>query len=281
MDLCGVQLTETSEITAVAKSIDHWPEYLIEAASLGCFMLSACIFGVLLEHPGSVVHQAIENPAARRALMGIAMGLTAIIIICSPWGQRSGAHMNPAVTITFLALGKVRFWDAVFYVASQFLGGLAGVLVADVLIGYPLSVTGLNYVSTMPGDTGPVIAFAAELLISFVLMFTVLTVSNSQRWSRRTPLFAGSLIALYITLEAPLSGMSMNPARTFASAVFAQDFSNLWIYFVAPVAGMLLAGFLFRSVHGKHAVLCAKLNHYSLARCIFRCEFKWRGDYAS
>src|SRR5438094_5660031 len=73
----------------------HWPEYLMEAAELGAFMLSACAFTVLLWHPASPVHQAIANPTLRRTLTGVAMGLTAIAIIYSPWGKRSGAHFNP------------------------------------------------------------------------------------------------------------------------------------------------------------------------------------------
>ena len=64
----------------------HWPEYLMEAAALGTFMISACVFGVLLGHPASAVHQAIESDVLRRIITGIAMGLTAIAIFCSPWG---------------------------------------------------------------------------------------------------------------------------------------------------------------------------------------------------
>src|SRR5271165_6329401 len=85
----------------------QWPEYLMEAAGLGLFMISACAFTVLLEHPMSPVRQAIENGTLRRVLIGIAMGLTAIGIICSPWGKQSGAHLNPSVTLAFLSLGKV------------------------------------------------------------------------------------------------------------------------------------------------------------------------------
>src|SRR5687767_3891260 len=116
----------------------HWPEYLIEAALLGAFMISACVFAVLLEHPSSALQRSIDSPLVRRALMGVAMGCTLIAIVYSPWGKRSGAHLNPAVTVTFLMLGKVKIWDAVFYSASQFAGGIAGVLIADFAIGPPL-----------------------------------------------------------------------------------------------------------------------------------------------
>src|SRR5512144_2243010 len=106
----------------------HWPEYLIEAVCLGTFMISAGVFTALLEYPKSAVRQTIPNDFVRRMLNGLAMGLTAIGIIYSPWGARSGAHLNPAITWTFFRLGKVKPWDALFYPVFQTLGGIAGVL---------------------------------------------------------------------------------------------------------------------------------------------------------
>src|SRR5437667_394193 len=72
----------------------HWPEYLMEAAGLGLFMISAAVFATVLEYPGSPLHKAIPDPLVRRALMGLAMGLTAIGLIYSPWGHESGAHVR-------------------------------------------------------------------------------------------------------------------------------------------------------------------------------------------
>jgi aquaporin Z len=251
----------------------HWPEYLMEAAELGLFMISACILAVLLEHPSSPLHQAIDNPLLRRLLTGIAMGSTAIAIIYSPLGRRSGGHFNPAVTFTYLLLGKVERWDAVFYMAAQFAGGVAGVSLAAFVIGLPIEHAAVNYVVTIPGAGGPRTAFWAELLISFLLMSVVLAISNTPRLARFTPLFAGALVATYITIEAPLSGMSMNPARTFGSAVWAREWTALWVYFAAPPLGMFLAGQLYRFRRGAHAVFCAKLHHHNNQRCIFRCNY--------
>ncbi len=258
---------------ALAALASHWPEYLMEAGALGLFMISACIFGVLLEHPMSPLHQSLEDPLIRRLIAGIAMGLTAIAIVYSPWGQRSGAHMNPAFTLSFLALGKIAPWDALFYVAFQFAGGLLGVVVSDFLIGIPLKDSAVNYVVTTPGPAGPGTAFAAEMLISGFLMATVLLVSNSRKLSRYTGFFVGALVAAYITIEAPLSGMSMNPARTLGSALPAWEWTAIWIYFTAPLAGMLLASLIYRLRRGAHAVFCAKLHHHNQMRCIFRCRF--------
>src|SRR5262249_59931874 len=93
-------------------------------------MVSACLVTVAVQHPASPVRGVVTSSLLRRAVIGMAMGLTAVGLIYSPWGQRSGAHLNPAVTLTFWRLGKVAAWDAVFYVLAQFAGSLAGVLVA-------------------------------------------------------------------------------------------------------------------------------------------------------
>src|SRR5437867_10000203 len=219
----------------------HWPEYLMEAAALGIFMISACLFGILLEHPDSPVRRLIADPFLRRVLLGFAMGLTAITIIYSPWGKQSGAHMNPSVTRTFFRLGKISGWDTVFYVLSQFMGGVTGVLLVGGGSGRLITNPAVSYVVTVPGPGGWAQAFAAEAMISFVLFTVILAVSNHPRLSVFTGLFAGALVATFITFEAPISGMSMNPARSLGSAVPAQVWSDLWIYFTAPPLGMLLA----------------------------------------
>jgi aquaporin Z len=252
----------------------HWPEYLMESAELALLMLSACAFTSLLHHPASPVVQALPDATVRRVLTGIAMGLTAIGIIYSPWGQRSGAHFNPSLTLTYLRLQKIAPVDALFYVLAQFAGGVVGVLIAWSVLGESLGHAAVNYAATMPGPRGAAVAFAAELTISFCLMTVVLTASNSPRLARFTPLFAATLVALYISVEAPLSGMSMNPARTLGSAIPAGAWAALWVYFTAPPLGMLAAGEVYRRRHGARAVLCAKLDHRNTERCIFRCGYE-------
>jgi len=250
---------------------EHWPEYLCEAAELGLFMISAAVFTVLLWHPSSPVLNVIPNAFVRRLLTGMAMGGTAIALIFSPLGKRSGAHFNPAVTLTFWRLGKVKNWDAFFYVIAQFIGGVLGVLAIALFARMALADPAVNYVATLPGPQGTGIAFIAEFVIAFFLMTTVLLVSNTPHLARWTGLFAGTLVATYITLEAPFSGMSMNPARTFGSAFVGHLWTGLWIYFTAPVLGMLLAAGLY--VRSKRAVYCAKYHHHNEQRCIFNCRF--------
>ena len=104
----------------------HWPEYLMEAGELGLFMVLVGIFATLLYADASPVPTWIPDLFLRGVVMGVIVGITAISIIYSPWGKRSGAHFNPAVTLAFYRLGKLVIWDAIFYVVAQFLGGWLG-----------------------------------------------------------------------------------------------------------------------------------------------------------
>lgn len=249
----------------------HWPEYLIEAWGLGTFMLSACVFGVLLFHRESLF--AGYSLTFRSVLMGIAMGSTAVAIFKSPWGKRSGSHINPAVTLTFYRLGKINGIDALFYSLAQFAGAAVGVVLAWLPLGHLLSATEVNFVVTVPGMWGIAAAFAGEFLIAFLMMTMVLSTTNHPRLHRFTPYLAGLLVAIYITVESPISGMSMNPARTFGSAIVADTWTGWWIYFTAPALAMLAAAEVFARTRGLRAVLCAKVDHTGSAGCIFNCRF--------
>jgi aquaporin Z len=247
---------------------EHWPEYLIEGWALGMFMISASVFSTLLGYPGSPLVRVVQNEDVRRALVGVAMGSTAIALIYSPWGKRSGAHMNPAVTLTFWGLKKIAGWDALFYIVAQFTGGVLGVLLAAAVLRDPFTAVPVRYIATLPGTHGSIAAFFAEFGISALLMGVILRVSNSSRYARLTGLCAGALVAIYIALEAPLSGMSMNPARSFASAYPTSHWQNFWIYLVAPILGMQTAALGYVRWFGKRSVRCAKLLHPMEQRCI-------------
>jgi len=249
----------------------HWPEYLMECAELAIFMISASVFTIVLYHPMSPVSRAVPGEFARRLLSGLAMGLTLTGIVYSPWGKRSGAHMNPAFTLTFWRLGKVASWDAVFYISSQFVGGVLGILVIAAVAGSQLEHPSVNYVATVPGPAGPWVAFVAEVVISFVLLTVVLLLTNRPALARWTGIVAGLCVAVFITFESPFSGMSMNPARTVGSALLPGLWKSVWIYFTAPPVGMLFGAELYTFFKGR--VRCAKFHHQNQFRCIF-CEYQ-------
>jgi aquaporin Z len=261
-------------LTAARALREHWREYLMEAWGLGTFMVSAGVFATLLEYPGSPLHRALPDPHLRRALMGLAMGLTAVVIIYSPWGKRSGAHINPAVTLSFLRLGKVHRLDAAFYILAQFAGGTLGVLLVWGLLGSAFAEPPVSFVNTVPGPAGTAAAFATEAAMACALMLMVLGTLATGRLMPLVGVFAGTLVALYISFLAPLSGMSINPARSFASAAPGGIWQFLWIYLSAPVLGMLAAVEIFRLVRIGSGLpigrgrICAKLNHDWAYRCI-------------
>jgi len=128
--------------------------------------------------------------------------------------------------------------------------------------------TPVSYAATLPGPRGVAVAFVAETAISFGLMATVLLFSSSARLARFTGLAAGCLVALYISVESPFSGMSMNPARTFASAAAGMIWQHFWIYLVAPPLGMLVAAQLHLGFRSALPPGCAKLLHPENVGCI-------------
>lgn len=257
-------------LSAVESLRFHWPEYLMELGELAMYMFVTCAFATLLQHPASPVRHLIANNVARRALMGLAMGASITAIVLSPWGKQSGGHFNPAITFTFYRLGKIEFWDTWFYTIAQFLGAIGGVALARLALRGTLASNTVRYAVTAPGLYGRTVAFVAEVAISFGLMLTILFLTNRKSLAAYTPYFAGALIAIYITFETPLSGMSTNPARTLGSAFHANYWQALWIYFLAPSLGMLLAAELFLRVRGGVGPYCAKLHHTNNKRCIFR-----------
>lgn len=220
--------------------------YIQEAAGLGIFMLAACLAAAALEAPGSALHQAIADPFLRRAIMGLFMALTIVCLIYSPMGRNSGAHYNPAATLCFWRLKRINGRDALAYMFAQCAGGTLGVFVAWALLGRALSIPQVHFLVTAPGPAGAGVAFAAELLETFTLMAAVMLSLNHGRIRPFTGLIVAAIVGVEVALFSPLSGTSLNPARTLASALPARDFTGWWIYLTAPVLGMLLATELAR-----------------------------------
>jgi aquaporin Z len=246
----------------------HWPEYLIEAWGLGTFMVLTGAVVTLLEYSGSPFHALLPDPQLRRVIVGLAVGVTLILLVYSPWGRQSGAHFNPAVTLAFFRLGKVAPWDAVCYSIAQLLGGIAGVLLIAFILGPRFTEPPVQYITTVPGAGGELAAFSIELAMTFVLMGMVLLVSNTPRLAWLTGLFSGCLVCVYIFVAGPISGMSLNPARTLSSALPAEQWIGFWIYLTAPPIGMVAAAEAYRRLLPTRPAQCAKLIHDPGKRCI-------------
>jgi len=225
--------------------------YLQEALGLAIFMISACFFGAMLEGRNSSWHLAIPGSFARTVIMGLLMGLTALLIFYSPFTSPSGSHINPVVTLTFLRLGKMCHWDAVFYVLFQFTGGTVAVFIMQWIMGSILTNPPVNSVATIPGNSGIVPAFAMEFFMAFVTMTMVLFTSASKKFKNFTRIFAGCLVCTWVITGGRISGFGMNPARTFASALPAHIWTAYWLYVLAPLTGMLTAAEFFTRYNSK------------------------------
>ncbi len=220
---------------------EHWPRYLMEGAELGIFMIVALGFALALEYPKSRLHRAISSPLLRRLIFGIGIGVTVTFLIYSRWGRQSGAQFNPSVTLAFLYLHRIQPWDAFFYIIAQFIGGWLGVVLMAAPFPKASAHPKVKFVVTEPGKSGVAIAFLAEFVISFVLFAVLRLVYQSDFLKPAIGYFAGFLLMIYITFESPLSGMSLNPARSVASAIPARSWKAMWLYFVAPPLAMWLA----------------------------------------
>ncbi len=248
----------------------QWRLYAIEGWALGSFMVAACGATVLVLHPDSPIAGVVPPiPLVQRAVLGVLMGLTLIVLVYSPWGRTSGAHMNPAFTLAFASLRKIAPGDVVGYIAAQLIGAILGVGLALLLLGDALRHPNVQFAVTKPGVGGIWPAVWGELIVSFLQMSLVLRIMASTKWRAFTGVFAAVGLALYITFEAPLSGMSMNPARSLGSAVFAQSWTGIWLYFIAPTAGMLLSAFVFGR-DGAPVAPCGKMIHGT--PCVF-CDY--------
>ncbi|HEX7639282.1 MAG TPA: aquaporin [Burkholderiaceae bacterium] len=247
----------------------HLGEYLIEAFFLALFITAAGVVATVLDMPA--VHRAVGGPAARRAVAGAAMGLLAMAMIYSPWGRRSGTHLNPAMTLAFWRLRKVGHYDLLFYVLAQFAGGAAGIGVVRAWMA-PALVDGPG-TGVLPTEFGGLLmAFAVEFVMAATAMLVVLLTINHIALYRWAGVACGLLAAVYAAFQSPLSALGMNPARTAFAALAAGRGDALWVSLLAPVLGMLLAVDAYRLLTGRTQVACAKLAHNVEGRCIFRCQ---------
>lgn len=270
-----IEVTALPPGAPLAQAIQtHWREYLMEGTEIAVLMLSTCICGALIYSRDSPLRDVNLSPASKSMLMGVSIATTTFLIIRSPFGRRTGAHFNPAVTLTFFWLGRVHRWDATCYVMAQFAGAVAGVLVADQIPGLQLSATPIRYLVTIPGSHGSAVAFLGEYLLSAALMGVVLYSSNHRRLTRFAPLFVGLLTVSYFAFSPSISGYSINPARSFSSALFAWIWQGIWIYFLAPALGMLTAATFYIRTFGPDSVYCAKVFHDLRSVCPFFCRFQ-------
>lgn len=248
----------------------HWPEYAAELLGTA-FLLFIGLSAVTFDFgTGSPLASVLPDSGARRLITGIIFAGSGSLIAISPLGKLSGGHINPVVSLAFWIQGKVHQYDLVGYIVSQFIGAILGVALLALVWG-KRAVSVQNGVTT-PGAGYPLWSvFLIEMGLTFLLIFCIFFFVSSPRLMHWTPLMTWILVAVMVWLEAPISGTSLNPARSFGPALISWFWQNQWLYFLAPLCGAMLAVAVFRLITaGKRDVLTAKMYHVPYYRCIFK-----------
>lgn len=247
----------------------HWRIWAAEAAGTGLLVLGALSAVALVLGEGSAVGGALSSESGRLLVTGLLVGACVSLIVVSPLGRLSGAHLNPVVTLAFRLVGRVSDHDVVGYLVAQLAGALAGALAFRLLWGsVALSVGGgVTHPSVGTGTAVLVEAAMTGLLIAMIFVFV-----SRERLSRWTPLMLWPLIAVLVWQGSPATGTSLNPARSAGPALAFGDLVDLWLYLVAPSAGGLLVAVVWRRLHPSTHPKTAKLFHDSRYPCAFRSE---------
>jgi len=248
------------------------PAYLAEFAGTALMLFFGVSAVSFLWGAGSPV-PVNWNPVIHRLLSAMLFAGGATAVVYSPLGQRSGGHLNPAITLAFWKAGKVPTRDAVIYGVVQLVGGLLGAYAAGAALG-PQTAS-VRFAATLPGPGYSLAGvLAVEIFVTFLLVFTIFACVNKPRLAPKSGLIAGILMSILVTMGAPVSGASLNPARTFGPAVMSSSYHALWIYFAGPGLGALLAVAAYRGQWGPD-VVCAKLFHTASYPCPFEtCNYR-------
>jgi aquaporin Z len=241
----------------------HFPWKLFGAELIGTALLVAVGLSFVIADfgRGSPMILLLPSAAARRFLTGFLFGATGGLIAVSPFGKESGAHINPAVTFAFWLVGRLRSPYALGYVICQLAGALLG---AAPLLAWGQMGRSVAYGATIPATAyGFSWALLGEAATTFALIFALFTFLRNRRWRAFTPAIFAPLYAIMVWLEAPISGTSTNPARSFGPSVISGLWDGWWIYWLGPLIGTLIAVAAFRWIRRQHdEIEVAKIYHF-------------------
>ena len=214
-----------------------WKLYLSEFIGTALLIGIGVSFVILDFGKGSPVVSLIPSPGIRRALTGFLFGGTGMLVTFSPVGKWSGAHINPVVTFSFWMKGKINSAMAIGYVIAQFLGAAAGA--------FPLLFWGsigktVDYGTTIP-EKGAAAAVLGEAATTFCLIAGLFLFLGYKRLRPFTPVLFPFLYAVMVYFEAPISGTSTNPARSFGPSLASGVWSGWWVYWIGPMLGAFIA----------------------------------------
>ena len=238
-----------------------WLAYLSEFIGTALLITIGVSFVILDFGVGSPVAAFLPDPGIRRLITGFLFGSTGALITYSLVGKISGAHINPVVTLAFWIKGKFSSRDTLGYIVAQFIGAVVGSL--PLLLWRQVGKS-IGYGGTTPGAGYTVTeALLGEIVTTICLIVGLFTFLGHKKLRRYTPLLFPFLYAVMVYIEAPISGTSTNPARSFGPSVVSGIWIGWWIYFVGPIVGMLIGVGIHRfSWLKRFEVEVAKVYHF-------------------
>ncbi|XP_019452694.1 PREDICTED: probable aquaporin NIP7-1 isoform X2 [Lupinus angustifolius] len=206
---------------------------MVIAEMMGTFILMFCVCGI-------IATTQLQNGAVGLLEYAATAGLTVVVIIFSI-GPISCAHVNPAVTIAFATLGHFPWIKVPIYIIAQTIGSVIATYIGSLVYGIKSEV-----VMTKPLQ-GCNSAFWVELIATFIIMFLIAALtSESQSVGHLSGFVAGMAIGLAVLITGPVSGGSMNPARSLGPAILSNKYKDIWIYIIAPSIGAVAGALMFR-----------------------------------
>jgi len=235
-----------------------WRLFFAELAGTALLLMIGLSLVIMMFGTDSSMADIMPNVKLRQVITGFLFGGTGALIAISPLGKESGAHINPAVTMSFWLFKKIDSQKALIYVVAQLIGAVIGTL--------PLLLWGQLGQSISFGATTPGVGYTTqnallgEVITTFTMVSLLAIFLGFRQIRPYTPALFPFLYAIMVPLEADISGISTNPARSFGPAVVSGQWDAWWIYWVGPLAGALLAC-IFTSRLAKR-ITSAKLYHF-------------------
>jgi aquaporin Z len=244
----------------------NWPklEYkLLISEAIGTAILLFAGLSIVIFNwgKGSIVAQLIPSQFVRTVLTGFLFGCVGCLVTLSPVGKISGAHINPAVSIAFWLRGKMHSNVLIGYIAAQMIGAAMGSV--------PLLLWGdqgrsIQYGITLPGLRGVGAAFLSETLATSSLIVYLYVFIGQKNLRNYTPYGIPFLYSILNIFFAIPSGDSTNPARSFGPALISANFSDYWVYWAAPICGVIIVTIFFkwRRIHRIYRLDSARVSYH-------------------
>ena len=210
---------------------------------VGTFVL---VYGGTAVAVGPILSRPTAGPPYDSLAVAFAFRL-ALAVVVAALAHVSGAHVNPAVSLWMAATGKFPWQYTPHYIGAQLVGAILAAIATWITFGGAGSRGEAKLAATYPAQgVGDLQAFVVEIFITFILVFVVMAVATDQRAPAAiAPIAVGFALAVGVFIAGPVTGGSVNPARSLGPMIVAGDLSSVWLYILGPIIGGVLAALLY------------------------------------